>query len=195
VHTWYDLNGDVTIIESEATTSIYEIKVLRLISSASVLSISVVKTTTAATITIDLPADVQLSGAPISGKYRIKCVDPEGFESFTGDINLGQGSSTVQNQIMSGCDRLYDLVEVRETVDFPYGENGRAWLIRFVGVNADMGQFEIVSSETDPLAGTNLKYFSNTTVPYSSNLFYEPIPFEMLRTYETLPQLIVTVND
>lgn len=32
-------------------------------------------------------------------------------------------------------------------------------------------------------------------MPYSSNLFYEPIPFEMLRTYETEPQLIVTVND
>tara|TARA_B110000285_G_C15071768_1_gene588371 strand:+ start:592 stop:1134 length:543 start_codon:yes stop_codon:yes gene_type:complete len=32
-------------------------------------------------------------------------------------------------------------------------------------------------------------------VPYSNNLFYEPIPFEFLRTYEEVPQLLVTVND
>ena len=32
-------------------------------------------------------------------------------------------------------------------------------------------------------------------MPYSTNLFYEPIPFEMLRTYETEPQLIVTVGN
>ena len=31
-------------------------------------------------------------------------------------------------------------------------------------------------------------------MPYSTNLFYEPVPFEWLRTFETNPQLIVTVN-
>ena len=46
-----------------------------------------------------------------------------------------------------------------------------------------------------PLGGTNLTFISNTTVPYSDNLFYEPVPFEFLRTFEEKPQLIVTVND
>lgn len=32
-------------------------------------------------------------------------------------------------------------------------------------------------------------------MPYSSNLFYEPIPFEMLKTYETEPQVIVKVKN
>jgi hypothetical protein len=27
------------------------------------------------------------------------------------------------------------------------------------------------------------------------NLFYDPVPFEMLRTYDTVPQIVVTVND
>lgn len=53
----------------------------------------------------------------------------------------------------------------------------------------------MVSSEDNPLVGTNITYYSNTTVPYSTNLFYEPIPFEFIRTYEEEPQLIVTVND
>lgn len=33
-----------------------------------------------------------------------------------------------------------------------------------------------------------------TTRNYSSNLFYQPIPFEMLKTYETKPQLVVDVG-
>lgn len=62
-------------------------------------------------------------------------------------------------------------------------------------MNNDPGQFEFESSENTPLTGTNITFYSNTTVPYSNNLFYEPIPFEFLRTYEEVPQLIVTVND
>jgi hypothetical protein len=95
----------------------------------------------------------------------------------------------------NGCDRIYDMTEIHDTTDYAYVQNGRAFLIRFQGLNADPGQFEIVSSENTPLAGTNITYYSNTTIPYNTNLFYEPIPFEMLRTYETEPQLIVTVGD
>lgn len=35
---------------------------------------------------------------------------------------------------------------------------------------------------------------SNTSLPYSNNLFYDPVPFEWLRTAETQPQLEVTVG-
>lgn len=53
----------------------------------------------------------------------------------------------------------------------------------------------MVDSEEEPLVGTNITFYSNTTIPYSTNLFYEPMPFEFIRTYEEEPQLIVTVND
>jgi len=33
------------------------------------------------------------------------------------------------------------------------------------------------------------------TIPYSTNLFYESIPFEMLRTYERNPQVLVSVDN
>lgn len=42
--------------------------------------------------------------------------------------------------------------------------------------------------------GTNVTYFATTEISYSKNLWYEPIPFEMLRTFETKPQLMVTVD-
>jgi hypothetical protein len=72
----------------------------------------------------------------------------------------------------------------------------------------------LADSETNPLTGTNITYGGYTIVPYGghastynesdetthtnvtgTNLFYEPIPFEFIRTFEELPQLIVTVND
>jgi hypothetical protein len=49
-------------------------------------------------------------------------------------------------------------------------------------------------SENQPLTGKNLTYNITTLRKHSSNLFYEPIPFEMLKTVETKPQLIVEVN-
>jgi hypothetical protein len=96
---------------------------------------------------------------------------------------------------MGGCTKIYDLIQVTDTTDYSYSNMGRAYLIRFVGINAQPGQFEIVTSESNPLSVGNYTTYSNVTVPYSSNLFYEPIPFEMMRTYETEPQLIVTVDD
>ena len=54
-----------------------------------------------------------------------------------------------------------------------------------------------MSSESDPIAAgeADIIYYSNRTIPYGQNLFFEPVPFEMLRTYETQPQLIVSVGD
>jgi len=131
----------------------------------------------------------------MSGKYRIKCIAPDGFESYSADINLGWGENWINNQMANGCDRMYDVTEVQDANKYSYGVNGKGFFVRFIGMNANPGQFEIVSSETDPLVGGNISYYSNTTVPYSSNLFFEPIPFEMLRTFETKPQLIVSVGN
>ena len=45
----------------------------------------------------------------------------------------------------------------------------------------------MTSSEADPLTGNNLKFESKTVYPYGTNLFYNPIPFDFLRTYEEKP--------
>jgi len=81
-----------------------------------------------------------------------------------------------------------------EANEFSYKENGISFYIRFVGLNEDPAQFEIVTSESDPLKGDLITIKSETIVPYNTNLFYEPIPFEFLKTYETKPQLIVEVD-
>lgn len=66
---------------------------------------------------------------------------------------------------------------------------------RFTGLNEDPGQFEIVSSEASPLKATNLVIKGETIYPYGSNLFYNPVPFEFLKTYQDKPQMIVMVGD
>jgi hypothetical protein len=48
--TWYDANGDETLDKDSAVKTVYYIKLLKLIKGSSVSSISVVKTTTKATI-------------------------------------------------------------------------------------------------------------------------------------------------
>ena len=95
---------------------------------------------------------------------------------------------------MEGCAHMYDKLEVTETYALPYKENGVNLLFRFTGLHEKPGQFEIVNTDTTPLTGDNITFLSNVTQPYSTNLFYEPIPFEFLRTYETKPQLIVHVD-
>ncbi len=72
--------------------------------------------------------------------------------------------------------------------------DGRDLIIRFIGFNNDPVQFEIQTFVTNPLKATNITLNSTTQVPYSTNVMYEPIPFEFLYTAETKPSVLVSVN-
>jgi hypothetical protein len=63
---------------AEVAKAVYDIKIDRLITGTSVSSITVAKLSTKSDIKIELPDKVQLSGPPLSGKYKIKCVYPNG---------------------------------------------------------------------------------------------------------------------
>jgi hypothetical protein len=93
--TMYDVNGTETDNSTEAITYEYYVTLTRLINDMSVSDIRVIKTTSKSTIEVDLPADVQLSAVPLSGYYRIKCIDHEGYESYSEDLNLGWGQNWV----------------------------------------------------------------------------------------------------
>jgi len=75
----------------------------------------------------------------------------------------------------------------------PYYENGRNLTIDFHGLAADPGQFEIVAYNDTPLPGNNT-YFKKTHMPYNTNLFYDPVPFDMLKTFESKPQVLVEIG-
>lgn len=71
----YLANGTETTVKADAVQAVYYITVNKMISSDSASSITVVKSTTNADITVDLPKDVQQSGAPLDGNIRIKCIN------------------------------------------------------------------------------------------------------------------------
>jgi len=133
------VNGTETTNQTEAVQSVYYIQVRKLINGQSASNILVIKTSTQATITVDLPTVVGLSAPPLTGKYRIKCVAADGTESFSHDMSITTSSNWVNNQISNGCDRLYDLTEVEYGNDFAYAQNGRSWILRFIGLNEDPG--------------------------------------------------------
>jgi hypothetical protein len=55
---------------------------------------------------------------------------------------------------------------------------------------------KIISGVDEPLTGANLVSNNTKFIEADQNLiFYEAIPFEMLRTYETKPQIKVQVGD
>ena len=109
-------------------------------------------------------------------------------------MSASSTAGTVEFRINYDCFQMNANVKVEQNYKYEYKENGVRFQIRFVGTNTDPGQYEIVTGTNTPLTGQNIVYDQATTVPYSQNLFYEPIPFEMLKTYETKPQIIVTVD-
>lgn len=72
--------------------------------------------------------------------------------------------------------------------------DGRDIMVRFTSYNKDPAQFEIVNDTDVPLKDNKGTLSSTTLVPFSGNLFFEPIPFEYLYYQETKPSLQVTVD-
>jgi hypothetical protein len=88
-------------------------------------------------------------------------------------------------RLENGYAPFFDVLEAQYARDYSYRFNGFGFNLRFLGMNTDPGQFEIIAG--DDLDGTNITFWGNTTVPYSDNLWYEAVPFEFIRTFEEKP--------
>lgn len=68
-------------------------------------------------------------------------------------------------------------------------------MIRFVGLNYDVPQMELIDGELEVVKG-NSPFFNYTTwIQWDpTRIFYEPVPFEFLYTEESDPQVIVHVD-
>jgi hypothetical protein len=89
-------------------------------------------------------------------------------------------------------------VQVEEfTTPYTHKNVGKEFYIHFNSYDKDPGQYTIEPDTDDPLkgtTGTTMQYTAETVVAYNKNLLFMPIPFEMLNTYETSPQMLVTVD-
>jgi hypothetical protein len=160
---------------------------MRSIDGPSTSKISITRISTLSSIVVSLPADTQLSNPPLGGMYRIKCQLPDGtwnqtYEMFT---NVSW-TTTIRDKIIQACPQYRDKIEVMDGPSQGYYQDTRDFLVRFVGVNADIPQLELISSDTLPLTGVDLKTDFTTFIAYNPQvLFYEPIPFEFIYTAET----------
>ena len=86
-----------------------------------------------------MPDDVQLSGAPLSGKFQIECVDGDGYSSLSWEMDYNRHVWNVEKDLMRSCYGLVDKVEVWEDGSFAYPENGRGFWLRFHGKRENVG--------------------------------------------------------
>lgn len=191
--TWYDSNGTVTTEWANTTTVEYYVVLTRLISDMSVTGITVIKDGTNADIAITLPVDLQLSAKPLTGNFKVKCVDSNGVEMYSDNLHTGYRNNenwfaemiSRTCKLDNGYAPFFDVLEAEYQHDYSYRYNGFGFYLRFLGMNTDPGQFSIV--EGDNLGGTNITFWGETIVPYSDNLWYEALPFEFIRTFEEKP--------
>jgi len=195
VKTMIDAAGKATLVKADRVKNTYEIVLLKMIADVSTNSIQAVKVDTVSGLSVTLPANHQKSGVPITGKFQVQCINAAGEASVTREMAISTHDNTVRWVIMQDCHQVYDTLEVISLPQYRYKENGIGLRIRFTGLGYNPGQYTILSGNVTALAGTNLKHKGETVVPFGGNIFYEPIPFEMLKTFETKPQLIVNVGE
>lgn len=194
-----DVNRNPTLstLPSDIKGYRYVIEVDKLIEGVTTQQILVAKVGTLAQITVKLPLEVQTSSPPLGGAFIVTCKDKDGQASATHEIPAQQSAKWAAFTISQQCQGLYNKIEGLEcdyADQVPYAANGLCVRIRFTGINADPGQFTIKSGTTAPLTGKDVAVAWRTPLPYGTNLFYAPVPFEFLKTYEEKPQVVVSVD-
>jgi hypothetical protein len=69
-------------------------------------------TKTGSQSTIKIEPSIQVSGTPLSGKMRFKCLDNRGYTSYSQDVAYNAHYNTVKYAIMRGCAALNEKIEV-----------------------------------------------------------------------------------
>jgi hypothetical protein len=122
---------------------------MRSIKTASTNQITVQKAGTTSGIVITLPRDIALSTPPMSGFFKIKCaLDKDGtLWNETIDMNqISASNDNIRDNIIKACPIYRDNIEVFSGPQYSYFEDGRDFMIRFVGLNYDVPQMEVLPS-------------------------------------------------
>jgi hypothetical protein len=88
----------------------------------------------------------------LSGSYKILCYNEDGESDYTVSIAASSGTSTILDalKVQETC-RLYEKIDVIDVGNYYSATSGKDFIIRFKGINANMGQFMIVSDPDDPI--------------------------------------------
>mmetsp|Transcript_29259 Transcript_29259/g.28370 ORF Transcript_29259/g.28370 Transcript_29259/m.28370 type:complete len:135 (-) Transcript_29259:2255-2659(-) len=96
--------------------------------------------------------------------------------------------------IEAACPLLKNKITVWDGGVYNYYVDGRDLFLKYDGIASDMMQAEVEDGLAEGLVGNMIQYDSTTYSQFGSNLFYEPIPYELLHTLNTVPDISVKVN-
>jgi hypothetical protein len=113
----FDANDVLTEDAALSVKNVYTVECRRLISRQSAANILVAKKTTDSTISVELPNVVQLSSTPLTGSFKIKCIDSEGYESFGEEREYQHNANWDAQSTFQGCDQFYDRFEMFDTYE------------------------------------------------------------------------------
>jgi len=200
---WLDVNGVATNVVLDQVERCYTIELKKLIGQMSSQTMTATRDNSSAAINFDMPGDaipgeVQLSKPPLSGHIFIRCVQPDNTFSDTREFWYTDKQESIAAFINEDCYGMNDKAVVKTDKFAGYQENGIDIMIHFYGLNSKPGQYQIKSAVVkDPFTGdkqSGVQTAGSVMTSASNNIYYPSIPFEMLRTKETMPQVQLTVG-
>jgi hypothetical protein len=77
------------------------------------------------------------------------------------------GPGGIRDAIIRACPNYRDNIEVITGGKYNYNDDGRDFLVRFVGLNYDVPQMQIQSDLNVPLEGINVNFEAYDFIPYN----------------------------
>lgn len=194
--------ADLATLDINLATSIkYIIKLDKRVTGYTFSNAQIQIVDTAATITVVTPQETGvMSSPPLAGYWNFNCPDPSNPALIytTENIPWYDSFAAIQNHIDATMPFLASKVWVKlaDSEDNQwYYENQRNFYIVADGLDQDLPQCYITSSADAPLTGAEPTFHAETLREYGQNLFFEPVPLEMLYHAASKPQVLVTVDD
>jgi len=70
----------------------------------------------------------------------------------------------IRDRLVQVCPQYRDKIEVYASAFWAYYDDSRDFMVRFVGINKDIPQLELVDSSTKPMVGVELNVTSSTFI-------------------------------
>lgn len=115
----FNAAGEEVTKNDDAVKIVYIVELQKMIEGTSTSSIMYSAMTSKGKMVIELPTAVQKSGVPLSGKYKVKCVNSNNQASYTKEMHYHTHPYWVVNYIMNDCQGLYDKLEYINSPERP----------------------------------------------------------------------------
>ena len=103
----FDSDEKETTDSSKAAKLVYLIEVSKFLNGVSTSSIVYSKLKSTAAVKIELANEVQESSAPLSGHFKVKCIDKSNYASYTRDMAWNTHLYWIVQIIEQDCAGLY----------------------------------------------------------------------------------------